>query len=427
MNVFRLLPTLAFLLISSFVFGTDYYSISDGDWSDGGTWSLDPNGSSPAGPPSANDNVTIRHSVTHDAGLGYIHYGNILIEATGTYSVGTGGGVSEPYFFAGDVFEVYGRLITSSDFEHQLRPGTGGTGEEDGVLLVHATAIMDIGDDLILNSRSYTMLDNAACGDGWCRDDIYFVGPTAQICGDGKFIVPDLIRAWANVDKSNELDAGSGEWQAQLEGQICKDFSLYGTAQDCNDDNPRFTGQASFPVELISFEAQVMNEEVQLSWATASEVNNDFFTIERSTDGLSFQPIAYVQGAGNSERVTQYQQVDANPLGGKMVYRLKQTDFDGQFSYSQAIEVNTGQMSTQLDVYPNPSTSHTLQLAGWDQNQTFTLTITELNGRILLQQEIQAQAPQPYYLQLSSNLASGVYLLSISNEYEQLSQKLIIR
>lgn len=429
MNILRSIFTLVILLISSAAFAETYYSLADGDWATASLWSTRADGTGLSGVPTATDDVVIRHTIVHDAGLGYVHYGNIEITASGTYSVGTGTGVSQPYFFAGELFEVYGELITSSDFEHQLRPGTGGDGTEDGVLLVHETAILDIGDDLILNSSSITLLNNAACGDGWCHDDIYFVGPTAQICGEGKFIVPDLIRAWANVDKSSERSAGSDAWQIQLENQICKDFTLYGSKQDCDNNVPRFTGQSSFPVEFLSFEAELIDEQVLLSWTTASELNNDFFTIERSVDGRTFEAIDRVQGAGTTESASHYQVFDASPISQMTSYRIKQTDFDGHFSYSETVQVRADAFQSQLTVFPNPASAgaETLHISGWNPNHSYALTMLDVNGSVLLEAEIPAQTSQAYPIAFPSDLASGLYFITISNETEQLSQQIIIR
>ncbi|PSR13658.1 MAG: hypothetical protein DA408_04705 [Bacteroidetes bacterium] len=93
-----------------------------------------------------------------------------------------------------------------------------------------------------------------------------------------------------------------------------------------------------FPVELVGFSARAAGKTVQLSWATLSETNNAFFTVERSTNGRDFLPLLQVPGSGNSQQQQDYRALDPKPLPGKNYYRLKQTDFDGQHAYS-AIEV----------------------------------------------------------------------------------------
>ncbi|MBK8670907.1 MAG: T9SS type A sorting domain-containing protein [Saprospiraceae bacterium] len=91
----------------------------------------------------------------------------------------------------------------------------------------------------------------------------------------------------------------------------------------------------AMPVEMILFEV-VKKETISiLSFSTASETNNDYFTIERSGDGKSYDEIGTIDGAGNSSKEISYEFVDEKPLAGINYYRIKQTDFDGRFSYSE--------------------------------------------------------------------------------------------
>ncbi len=83
------------------------------------------------------------------------------------------------------------------------------------------------------------------------------------------------------------------------------------------------------PTELLHFDAEKSNSEVHVSWSTASEVNNDYFVVERSSDALNFEPISYLSGAGTSISTINYSYIDAYPLSGVSYYRLRQVDFDG--------------------------------------------------------------------------------------------------
>ncbi|MDQ3046826.1 MAG: T9SS type A sorting domain-containing protein [Bacteroidota bacterium] len=95
----------------------------------------------------------------------------------------------------------------------------------------------------------------------------------------------------------------------------------------------------ALPIELLSFSGKSMAEKNQLIWETATETGNDFFTIERSTDAVNFMAISDVDGAGNSTRTIRYSTNDDFPLSGVSYYRLKQTDFNGEFSYSNIISL----------------------------------------------------------------------------------------
>jgi hypothetical protein len=89
-------------------------------------------------------------------------------------------------------------------------------------------------------------------------------------------------------------------------------------------------------------------------WVTATETDNDYFLVERCTDGVTFETVGRVEGAGNSTQVLSYSFTDEDPYEGVSYYRLKQVDFNGHYSYSQIVPV-TFTTETPSAVYPNPS------------------------------------------------------------------------
>lgn len=115
------------------------------------------------------------------------------------------------------------------------------------------------------------------------------------------------------------------------------------------------------PIELVSFNAKLQNQSVLLTWSTASEHNNDFFTIERTQDAKEWLNIGDVKARGNSTFKQDYRLVDEKPYAGVSYYRLKQTDLDKKYSYSKVVRVELEE-TNQILVYPNPS------------SRTFTLT-----------------------------------------------------
>ncbi len=94
------------------------------------------------------------------------------------------------------------------------------------------------------------------------------------------------------------------------------------------------------PIQLIDFTAQTFGDKVQLNWATASEFNNHYFTVQRSSDGIEFEKVGEVMGAGTTTLEKQYQLIDLTPKSGISYYRLKQTDFDGKFTFSHVVSVD---------------------------------------------------------------------------------------
>ena len=115
------------------------------------------------------------------------------------------------------------------------------------------------------------------------------------------------------------------------------------------------TTSTVLPVSLISFNGTMNDKDVFLKWTTASEQNNKGFEILRSTDNFHWSQIGFIDGNGNSNSISNYQYVDKNPSPGIYYYKLKQIDFDGQFSYSDIIVLDIGR-EDRLTLFPNPTT-----------------------------------------------------------------------
>ena len=109
--------------------------------------------------------------------------------------------------------------------------------------------------------------------------------------------------------------------------------------------------QASLPIELISFNAQMIGKKIRLHWKTIQEVDNDFFTIERSRNGHNFESIGRVEGSGHSVDAVEYDFFDTQPYQGVNYYRFQQTDHNEDYSYSKIISVL---MTSIIEIYPNP-------------------------------------------------------------------------
>lgn len=140
------------------------------------------------------------------------------------------------------------------------------------------------------------------------------------------------------------------------------------TARDANPDLGALEYVASLPVELIFFEAVYHETKtVNLKWITASEMNNDFFVVEKSINGKTWQPILQIKGSGNSLTVKTYTAIDEMPSQGTInYYRIKQVDFDGQFSYSAIKSVFVPQnVASSYTLFPNP-TADLLHIEGQD-------------------------------------------------------------
>ena len=171
------------------------------------------------------------------------------------------------------------------------------------------------------------------------------------------------------------------------------------------------------PIILISFEVKACEKSVCLSWQTETEINNDYFTVEKSKDGFSWEVVVVLDGAGNSSSTLRYETVDESPYFGVSYYRLKQTDYNGDFEYSDIRSVNFKNSNNQeYIIYPNPS-SAIITISG---------LITEKDNiryYNLLGQEVSALiktiSMSDSSLQLDiSRLQNGVYFIRTKNMYE---------
>lgn len=174
------------------------------------------------------------------------------------------------------------------------------------------------------------------------------------------------------------------------------------------------------PIDLINFEAMCDSKKVNLNWTTASETNNDYFTIERSGGAINWQIIGKVGGAGNSNQILNYSLIDAEPLQDVSYYRLKQTDFDGLFKYSSIVAVTceNNNFST-INIYPNPNIGR-FTIDGVKQNAV--LIIFNTLGEKMTEQNISSEKTEIYL----SNLSSGIYFVQINSEKESVTQKISI-
>jgi hypothetical protein len=174
------------------------------------------------------------------------------------------------------------------------------------------------------------------------------------------------------------------------------------------------------PVEMIYFDAQLVENKVVLDWATATEVNNEKFEIERSTDdGATFIKIGEVNGSGNTNFTTYYTFEDQRPMKGLNYYRLKQVDFDGTFAYSEIRAVNVNE-SIGLSVFPNPATDIVhLTADGITSNQ---IMITDGMGRLVRDMLITQKNTDLVVLDVQY-LPSGMYFINYNGE----SHKLVVR
>jgi len=186
--------------------------------------------------------------------------------------------------------------------------------------------------------------------------------------GDG---IPDWLEDDDGDNVPNFLDPDHGDFHdTDADGIVdLYDTDNFGVASilpngdgDAEPDFRDTDDQISLPISLIEFKAYKSGSVVILEWSTSSEVNNEFFTIERLNENNVFVPILTHPGAGNSNRREDYQMVDQNPKIGYNYYRLRQTDYDGKSDVFNVEVVKFDSYSKEIMIFPNPTDGSQLNI-----------------------------------------------------------------
>lgn len=195
-------------------------------------------------------------------------------------------------------------------------------------------------------------------------------------------------------------------------GQL--DYNFYGSSHLIIEGLQQpYEVSGPLPVSLLYFKAIATKENtVLVSWSTTSENNNDYFNIERSKDGNNFEKVSTILSAGNSTTKQDYAFADAQPYQGVSYYRLKQTDKDGSFTFSEIEKVNITGAKYITTASPNP-TKDIVQIKIFGEiNKKLNYLVVDINGKVLMKSNI-SNSVTPINL---SNLAQGMYILKIFDE-----------
>ena len=202
---------------------------------------------------------------------------------------------------------------------------------------------------------------------------------------------------------------------------------LTGGGTPC-DATPSSSCPLVLPIELVSFNGNCIEpNEVRLNWVTASETNNDYFTIERSSDGKVFESIGIVPGAGNSSSTLTYLFTDDSPLIEINYYRLKQTDFNGVFEYSKTIATPCKNDDVSSNIFPNPAQNQLTFTYNNTQKSTdiLSLYITNSLGEMIIQNTYKYESFIKENLDISI-LSNGVYHVIFTTNTTKEVHKLVV-
>ncbi len=183
------------------------------------------------------------------------------------------------------------------------------------------------------------------------------------------------------------------------------------------------------PVELTSFNAIYNNGVVDLNWSTSTEINNDYFEIERSANGQNFESIIKIEGAGNSSSIIDYFERDIKPLNGISFYRLKQTDYNGNYTYSEVIPINISNNKPDFNIFTNPTSADNIKVSFNNfKGSEVLLVIRDMNGReYYSKMKVIESDHQLTAIQSNRPIPNGTYLIIASSDDQLFSRKLIVK
>lgn len=182
---------------------------------------------------------------------------------------------------------------------------------------------------------------------------------------------------------------------------------------------------ASLPIELMYFNAnELTNNSIELSWETATETNNDYFLLERSTDAISFNTVSKINGAGNSTSYIKYKFVDNYKTTNKVLYyRLSQVDYDGKKETFKLLAVSISDKQSGVLVYPNP-TNESITIEVKIPCQKINMSIVDMYGNILNKFEFLGDLTNKYTLEMNKGIHECI--LNIEVDGVSYSRKIIV-
>lgn len=221
----------------------------------------------------------------------------------------------------------------------------------------------------------------------------------------------------------------SGSGKSQLtSGKTCLTFNVpnlvvgttyYLMIDGWEGDECDFTvefnsGIVALSVELLSFTGTPTDLGNELNWVTNTEKNNDYFEVEATLDGVNFETVGRVKGAGNSTKKLTYSMLDRQPLGATTYYRLKQVDFDGTVTHHDLITV-TRTMKNQINLFPNPVNDELTVDFNAEMDGTYILSFVGVSGNVV-EHPVTLNKGYNRLLLPTSELAKGFYLLKVADE-----------
>lgn len=417
---------------------TNYYSVKSGNWSSSSTWST------PSAPSYTISNTTDTifinsgHSVTfsqevHLYGVMVVNNGsliddngkkNIIIESTGQIIV-IGGAIID-------------NLTNNGNINLEGEMTINGSSENTGTIYIAPTGSFESAGDFSnsgdISNEGAIALSGSLTNSGTITNTGNLEVENLTVTLTGLLDNQNILNVVNDVQNDGEIGnngiiAVGGDFNntsnttLNNSGDIIIEGVLTNTGTIHNDGTIVDNGGTVLPISLLNFTASASTTTIRFSWSTATETNNDYFTLEKSSDGVVYYPLARIKGAGNSNHTLLYSWVETTKLSDNLeYYRLRQTDYDGKNSVSSRIVIH-GRNNQQGISMPNVCNAGSAlelslpYLSGWE------VQIFDMNARLRLQKRFNTKTGSIDLIGLNS----GTYLVKIANGSELYVEKLIIK
>ena len=321
---------------------------------------------------------------------------------------------------------------------------TGTTTLTAGTLALGATGVISNSSNLVMNGGTLstggysetmgtlTMSANSTLALGAGVHSINFSASDGTTWTGGALL---KVTGWTGGYNSTSGTAGklyTGNSEELSAGKVAQVFFMHPTSSMPYTASQLSDGEilptSTLPVEFVDFTADKVDNDVELNWTTASEINSDYFNVMHSIDGQNFSVIAKVSAQGTSHHIVNYNFVDENAVDGVNYYKLIEYDFDGATQESNTIAIIIKSSKDELvELYPNPAQEKTTLYFNSNNGGLYRLKIVDLNGKEFLSAQIPAMIGENKFNLDFTDYPSATYFILLINGENNLSKLKVIK
>lgn len=230
------------------------------------------------------------------------------------------------------------------------------------------------------------------------------------------------VARWDGIqwkDHGNSITLGNTSAGTVMSSGVIPSFSPF-TLASSSIQNP-------LPLELLYFDAKLKEDQIDISWVTASEINTDYFVVDKSEDGINFNPLIEIPAKGYSTANSYYETFDNNPSHGINYYRLTQIDFDNTYTYSNIISVDYERTLTLnlLSCVPNPFSESITVICTHNKSEAILIQLRDVYGKLIYERLIEEKNNLISYKINTEDLSQGVYFIILRGSSKSLNRKII--